>query len=46
VKFKGGGESWAWWCIPLISALKKQRQADLYGFKATQAYILRSARDR
>jgi hypothetical protein len=27
-----------WWCIPLIPALWRQRQVDLYEFEANQVY--------
>ena len=31
-------DNWAWWCTPLIPALRRQRQAELYEFKASLAY--------
>ena len=32
--------SWAWWCMPLILALERQRQVDLSEFKASLVYIM------
>jgi hypothetical protein len=32
--------SWAWWLTGLISALKRQRQAELCEFKASLVYIV------
>ena len=31
-----------WWCKPLIPALGRQRQADLYEFKASLVYSMNS----
>jgi hypothetical protein len=28
----------AWWCIPVVSALEKQRQVDLYKFQTSLVY--------
>jgi hypothetical protein len=30
--------SWAWWHLPLIPALRRQRQVNLSKFKASQVY--------
>jgi hypothetical protein len=34
--------SWAWWCMPLITALRRQRQVELCEFKASLVYIVSS----
>jgi hypothetical protein len=31
-------KSWAWWYMPLIPALRRQRQEDLYEFEASLVY--------
>jgi hypothetical protein len=31
-----------WWCIPLMPALLRKKQVDIYEFKATLDYIERS----
>ena len=33
---------WAWWLTPLIPALGRQRQADLYEFQASLVYTVNS----
>lgn len=30
----------AWWCMPLVPALREQRQADFYEFKDILVYIV------
>ena len=32
----------AWWCMPLISALRRQKQADFFKFKASLVYNMSS----
>ena len=39
---KISAENWAWWCIPLIPALKRLRQADLCEFEASLVYRMSS----
>lgn len=34
--------SWAWWSIPLIPALRRQRQAMMSEYKASMGYIVSS----
>jgi len=36
--------SWAWWCSPLIPALRRQGKLDLYEFKASLVYRTSSRR--
>lgn len=37
--FKHLGQEW--WCMPLISAVRRQKQENLYEFKASLVYIPR-----
>ena len=39
IKIKFG---WAWWSIPLIPALRRQRQAMMSEYKASMGYIVSS----
>jgi hypothetical protein len=43
IKLKVGS---LWWCIPLIPALRKQRQAGLCEFQARPACVLSKFQDR
>jgi hypothetical protein len=36
----------AWWCIPLILALGRQRQVDVCGFEASKVYRVNCRTDR
>ena len=38
--------SLAWWCMPLISTLRRQRQADLCEFELSLVYMVSSRRFR
>lgn len=35
-------QSWAWWCMPVIPTLRRQRQAKLCEFKASLVSIVSS----
>lgn len=37
--FHTSTETWMWWCIPLTTALRKQKREDLFEFQTSLVYM-------